>query len=200
MSEEQTTQAAVDETKVAAQPATEATGAQESDDLDSILKEFDDAKPVPSEPAKPATAAPAADDTKVASDTILSEAQFIRNERFKKDMNETIKEVRGDLPDSFFDNDFVQSWIDAQAAKDPRLGQAWAKRHDNPANFAKVKAALGKEFAKKYSKLPDAQATEDREAVTAAVRGASTRAPEGKVPDFSRMSNRELEKEWEKFT
>lgn len=189
MSEEQTTQAVVDETKAPALPGAEATSARTDDDLDSLLAQFDEGKPAPSEPAKPATAAPAADDQKVANETVLNEAKFIRQQRFQQDMQATIKDVRGDLPSDLYDDDFVQAWIDARATKDPRLANAWVNRDADPKKFGQVKAALGKEFAKKYGRLPDRQATEDREAVTAAVRGASTKAPEGKAPDYSKMTD-----------
>lgn len=195
MSEDQTTQAVVDETKAPALPGAEATGARTDDDLDTLLKQFDEQQPQrPSEPARPEPRAEAAPD-KVANDTVLKEAEFIRSERFKRDMSETVKEVRGDLPADLYDDKLVQAWIDARAADDPRLSRAWVERYDNPQRFQQVKAALGKEFARKYGRLPDRQATEDREAVTAAVRGASTKAPEGKAPDYAAMSPADFQAE-----
>jgi hypothetical protein len=113
---------------------------------------------------------------------VLNAREIRRQERFQKDMNATIKNVRGDLPEELFDGPLVQAWIDAQAKKDPRLATAWANRHTDPKKFEQVVGALGKEFSKIRPKLPDKQATEDREAVTAAVRGASTQAPAGKAP------------------
>jgi len=199
MSEDQTTQAAVDETKVSAVPDTEATGARTDDDLDKLLAEFDGSKPSSPEPAKPEPRAEAADDVKVATDEVLRARDEIRQDRFKRDMNDTIDKVRGDLPADFYDNTFMQAWIDAKASSDPRLAQAWVQRHENPQKFKQVVGALGKEFAKKYGKLPDRQATEDREAVTAAVRGASTKAPEGKAPDFAAMTPAAFQAEKDKL-
>lgn len=198
MSEDQTTQAVVDETKAPAQPGAEATSARTDDDLDALLSEFDQGKPEPSEPAKPAPAAPAANDQAVANETVLSEAKFIRQQRFQQDMQATVKDVRGDLPADLYDDDFVQAWIDAQATKDPRLANAWLNRSADPKKFGQVKAALGRDFAKRYGRIPDKQATEDREAVTAAVRGASTQAPAGKAPDYSKMTDAQLAAEWSK--
>lgn len=192
MSEEKT-QTVVDETNVTAQPVAEVTSARTDDDLDALLKEFDTETRAP-EPAQPATAAPAATDPALANETVLSEAKFIRQERFQKDMDEMIKKVRGDLPEELFDGPLVQAWIDSQATKDPRLANAWANRHADPKKFEQVVSALGKQFSK-YGKLPDKQATEDREAVTAAVRGASTRAPEGKAPDYSRLTPAQFQAE-----
>jgi hypothetical protein len=191
---EDNTQAVVDETKGAAQPAPAETSARTDDDLDTLLNEFDAAKPAATSTAQPEPRVEAAPD-KVANDTVLKEAEFIRSERFKRDIGETVKEVRGDLPADLYDDQLVQAWIDSRAMSDPRLGRAWAERYENPQAFARVKTALGKEFAKKYGRFPDKQATEDRDAVTAAVRGASTRAPEGKAPDYARMTPAEFQAE-----
>lgn len=199
MSEEQNTQAVVDETKVPAEPGAEVTSARDDDSLESLLAEFDKGNPKQSEPAKPEPRAEAANDVKDATAEVLAARDEIRNERFQRDMNATIKEVRGDLPSDFYDDDFMVAWLDSMAKKDARLAQAWGDRNQNPQQFARVKAALAKDFAKRYGKIPDKQVTEDREAVTAAVRGASTKAPEGKSPDYSKMTDQELAAEWDKI-
>jgi len=196
MSEAQTTQTAVDTTKTPAEPGVTADSARtDGDDLDQLLSEFDEsgrARATP-EPARPATNADAANpDFKALADEVRGLRTERQQETFRKDMDTTIKDVRGNLDPEYFDDVFVESWMDAQARLDPRLASAWANRHANPKQFAKVKESLGRTFVKKYGSLPDKQATEDREAVTAAVRGASTRAPEGKAPDFGKMSNHEF--------
>lgn len=197
MSEEDK-QAVVDEADVSATQDTGATSAREEDDLDKILAEFNE-QTRPAEPSKPEPTAGATNDQTNAAAEVLAARDEIRSERFQRDMGATIKDVRGDLPTDLYDDDFMTSWIDAQAKKDPRLAQAWVNRNSNPQSFAKVKAGLGREFAKRYGKLPDKAVTEDREIVTAAVRGASTKAPEGKAPDYAKMSNSELDSEWQKF-
>lgn len=191
MSEEQTTQTAVDATNTPAVPGVTEDSAREGDDLDKLLAEFDGGKTRPApEPTKPEqTGTP--DDLKALADEVRGLRTERQQETFRRDMDATIKNVRGDLDPEFFDDTFIESWVDSQARKDPRLATAWANRHANPQQFQKVVDTLGRSFAKKYSKLPDKQATEDREAVTAAVRGASTKAPEGKAPDFASLSNNE---------
>ena len=193
MSEAQTTQTAVDTTKTPAEPGVAADGARtDGDDLDELLSKFDSdtTRPTP-EPAKP-------EPTGEASDlkAVLDEVRELRTERnketFRKDMDAMTKTVRGNLDPEFFDDTFMEAWIDKQARDDPRLLQAFGNRHANPKQFQKVVETLGRSFNKRYSKLPDRQATEDREAVTAAVRGASTKAPEGKAPDYSGMNNAEF--------
>jgi len=118
---------------------------------------------------------------------------------FRQDMDKTVKSIRGDLDPEMFDDATVRGWINARADDDPRLAQAWVNRHNNPKQFEKVVTQLGRDFQKKFSKMPDKGATEDRDAVTAAVRGASTRAPAGQAPDFSRMTDREFQAEKDKL-
>lgn len=195
MSEAKTEQPAVDAVTAPAVPGAE-TGQdvrKDGDDVDALLNQFETstktaepAKPQtqPEPKAAPAVAAPAAPMT----DPAVAEVRaYIR----KQDMTKTVAAVRGDLDPARYDDRIVEAWLNVRATEDPRIANAWLSRHSNPQAFEKVVAHLGREFAKQYGNLPDRQATEDREAVTAAVRGASTKAPEGKAPDFSRMSNTE---------
>lgn len=121
-----------------------------------------------------------------------------RERQFKQDMDKTIQEIRGDLDPGTYDDTFMEAWVEAQARDDQRLQHAWADRHDNPKHFARVVETLGREFGKKFKSAPDAQATEDREAVSAAVRGASTPAPVEKPADYSNMNDNEFREEMEK--
>lgn len=188
-------QAVVDETNGAAQPAPEGTNARDGDELDNILKEFEErpAASTTAQPEKPA--ASPQNEVQNASAEVLAARDEIRSERFNRDMNVTIGKVRGDLPSDLYDDDIVRSWINAQADKDPRLAQAWANRDKNPQKFEQVVNALGRDFAKRYGKVPDKGATEDREAVTAAVRGASTSAPPAKAPNYATMTPGEFQAE-----
>lgn len=194
---EENTQAVVEDTKAPAAPGAEVDNARGEDaDLDTLLKEFE----TTTEPAKtqPEQKAEAATTTK-ADDGTSGRLQQVESFIFRQDMDKTIKAVRGDIAPEIADDDLVEAFIDAQARKNPALARAWTNRYANPKAFEKVVGALSKDFGKKFSQLPDRQATEDRSAVTAAVRGASTKAPEGKAPDYHKMSNAELDKEWEKF-
>lgn len=196
---DQTTQTAVDETKAPAVQGAEVVqdARTDGDDLDTLLKEYD-------QTAAPAAAAKSAQPEQTGTDTTARpapdpEIAEVKRYIFKQDMDKTVKSVRGDLDADYFDDSMVKAWIEAQAEADPRLGMAWANRHSNPKQFEKVVDSLGRTFNKKYGKLPDRQATDDRDAVTAAVRGASTRVPAGQAPDYSRMTDREFEAEKEKL-
>ena len=194
MSETTTTQTVVETTPAPATPGATEAGARTEDDLDTLLAAFDDqGKPSSSASAKPEPKAEPGNTEKsppaVADGALAEVQQFI----FRQDMDKTIKSVRGDLDPEHFDDEFVEAWMDAQARRDPRLSNAWRDRRANPKGFQKVVDGLGRTFAKKYGKMPDKGATEDRDAVTAAVRGASTRAPEGKAPDLGKMTEGEFQ-------
>ena len=195
---EELKQTVVDDTNASAKPDAEVENAREGEDFDKLLAEYDEkSKPSP-EPTKPEQTG-ATDDLKALADEVRGLRTERQKETFRRDMDSTIKNVRGNLDPEFFDDGFIEAWVDAEARKDTRLSVAWAQRHDNPKQFQKVVDMLGRNFVKKYGKLPDKQATEDREAVTAAVRGASTKAPEGKAPDFSGMNNAAFREEHKKL-
>lgn len=192
MTDTQTTQTAVDAPNAPAEPGVAGNDAQTNgDDLDKLLAEYDEkaAPPAATTPAQPEQK-PGTDTTaKPATDPDVAE---VKRYIFKQDMDKTVKAVRGDLSPDYFDDSLVKAWIEAQAEADPRLGLAWANRHNNPKQFEKVVDTLGRNFAKRYGKLPDKQATEDREAVTDAVRSASTKAPPAQAPNYAGMTNAEF--------
>ena len=109
-------------------------------------------------------------------------------------MQQTIEEVRGDLPKDVYDDDMVEGWLNALAIKDPRLTQAYLQREQNPRAWGKVKSELGKKLQDRFNKLPNREATDDREAVAQAVRGASTKVNTDPPPKFGQMSNTEYRK------
>lgn len=189
------TQAVVDETNAAPVADAEVTNAREGDDLDTLLKEFDQGTKTVDQPKPEPKPGADSDEVVTARNEVLQARDEIRQEKFTKDMRATVDDIRGDLPKEHFDDTLVRGWINARAEDDPRLAKAWMERAAKPQEFKRVVASLGREFAKKYGRLPDKQATEDREAVTAAVRGASTKVPEGKSPDFTKMSDGEFGKE-----
>jgi hypothetical protein len=93
-------------------------------------------------------------------------------------MTDAIGKIRGEVNSDFADDALVEGWLNAQAKGDPRLAKAWQERDANPRRFSQVIDKLGQEFSKKFKSLPDTKATNDREIVAAAVKGASKSAPE----------------------
>lgn len=195
MSEATPTQPVVTPTDAPPQAGAEGTDARtDGSDLDSLLKVYDDQTAAPAAAATPPATPPQPAAAPTSAD-VVEIRQFrdqIAREKFSRDMQNTVKDVRGDLPADIFDDKFVQAWIDARAADDPRLAKAWVERDANPSQFKRVVSALGKELSTKYGKLPDRNVTEDREAVTAAMRGASNRAPETPPASYAGKSDAEF--------
>ena len=186
---EDTTQPVVDETKVSAQPDTTVDSARnDGADLDSLLAQFEQQAAPRPEPVSP----PVQQQQPERQQLDPNVARVLgRIER--EDIGKLVSSVKGD---SDIEDDLVEAWIDTQARKDVRLQRAWLERDANPKAFEQIAKQLGKEFAKRTAKRPDPALTEDREAVVAAVRGASTnRAPDSPAPAFGGLSNVDFRKE-----
>lgn len=191
-------QPVVTETKEPTKSAPEATDARKAEpSLDDLLAEFGTKTREAAKPSTPETKPATATDPNLVEQVNTLSHEFARYAS-RADMDATIKAIRGDLDPEVFDDVLVESWLDSQARQDPRLTQAWLERREKPKQFEKVRAELGRSFGKKFSKLPDKAATEDREAVTAAVRGASTKAPEDRPPSYGSMSNQQVREDIEK--
>lgn len=181
------TQSVATDTEAQAKPDAEATSAQDTTpSLDSLLNEFEtQAKPQPA-PA-PAKAAP---------DPVVAELQRdIASMKFEREIEPVLKNIRGEIPqDVLSDREFL-ALIDDRAKHDPRIQNAYWNRASNPSVWAKIEKGLNAEYSKKFQPRVDAAATEDRNAVAAAVRGTSTKASEEKQPDYGSMSQAEFARE-----
>lgn len=196
---EETTQAVVDETNTPPVAGSAVDNARnDGPDLESLLAEFSQ-ETKPADPPSPQTVTDTTPPDVKALAAQVQSLQGVVNEvqqfKFQRDFGELVKDVRGDLDPDVFDDELIGAWVDAAARKDPRLQRAWLEREARPKQFRAIAGELGRSFKKKFDKLPDRNVTEDREAVTAAIRGASTKAPEDTPPNFSRMSNAEARKE-----
>lgn len=198
MSEEQTTQAAVDETKAPAEQGAAETSAQDDVGLEALLAEFEGSKSETPATAKPDTKVEAATDTDAKTRLDALERQ-IYEQKFQQDIAPVVQHIKGAIPDGVLTDAEILDLLDAKAKRDPRLAAAWVDRSKNPQGWKKVQEGLARDFAKRFEKLPDKSATEDREAVTAAVRGASTKVPEGKTPDYHRMTPAQFQAEKDKM-
>lgn len=192
-------QTVVTESDGQAKPGTEATDARKPDDLDTLLAEFE--KTASSSPAskpetKPETAQVAPDVAKRLEALERERA----DDRVQRDLAPVIAKIKEGLPaPDLLDDQEIIDLLDGRAKRDPRLAAAWANRHTNPKAWDGVVTALSRELSGKFKKLPDKAATEDRDAVAAAVRGASTTTPPpAKAPDYSKMGNAEYAAQVEK--
>lgn len=188
---EENTQPVVDAADTTAQPVVQANDARnDGDDLESLLKQFDQGtrtetvSPPATEQPKTTEAAPAVDPARL---------QRIEERLFKEDLDRTVANIMGDqkVPERF-----AKGWIDQVAREKPQVAQAFLNKHNNPDAWSKIERTLAKEFAKEMKQFTsiDPQVTEDREIVAAAVRGASTKAPDNKPIRMDGMSNAEYRK------
>lgn len=181
-------QAVVGEAEDSAQQESQATDAQEErSELDKILDEFPADEPEQAEPK---------DDPDLAKKVSELEKEVVHL-RTQPELTSLASQIRGDLDAEVFDDDFVISWLDSRAKKDPRVRSAWMNRGSNPSAFGKVVKEMGKQFQSITSKLPNQEVTEDRDAMEAAVRSASTKTAEIEQPNFQAMSDAEIQ-QWKR--
>ena len=181
-------QAVVEQTDAQATPAVEGAGAQ--DDLDTLLKEFEGTQETKSE-TKTETKPDTTTEDREAIEWAKQQRVKTYLDETRSAINEAAKAVKGDLP---VDDELAEGFLHAKAFKDERFKQAFINREKSPDAWSKVLKGMNAEFAKKFADMPDAQVSEDRAAVAAAVRGASTKASEPTPPDFSKMSDAEFRK------
>lgn len=154
--------------------------------LDELLAEFSQSTDKPAKSSTPEQKPTNADDL-VKRLTALEEERA--QTQLRKELDPVIRKVKGDTP---MKEEWIEDILNGSASRNPKLANAWMNRHQNPAAWDKVVTAIGKDIAGVFSNAVDKQATEDREAVTAAVRGASTKAPEERPPEYGSMSNNEF--------
>lgn len=195
MSEDQT-QETTEDTAAEADDATKASDgadARDDDGLDAALAEYE---------AKGTSKAAEQSQTEQTTDTKPSSLEasvkeLVEDKRARdrqsiaQDMAEAVKQVRGDVSATAYDDAMVEGWLNARAEQDPRVQQAWLDRHKNPVGFQRVLKGLSKDFAKGRATDVDAETTADRDAVTAAVRGATSSPPAEQQPEFGPMANNE---------
>jgi hypothetical protein len=88
----------------------------------------------------------------------------------------------------------VRGMLRETAAADQEAVAAWDNRRTNPRAWEFTRHRLAREYHKELASRIDEQATEDRAAVTHAIRsGASSVVPKEAAPDFGSMSDRELQ-------
>jgi hypothetical protein len=193
------------------------------DELESLLAQFDAQTAAPAETANdaPQSDASAIEQNQEQPDGLTLEDIFVRHERatlaaaretitnaaqqhmsqlqqeaHNRDMPVAVKEIRGALDQQVFSDDFVQTWIDNKARGSMALQQAWLDRAQDPQMWRAAQRQLGREFYDTFSNTAiDPQLTEDRFAVAAAVRGASSNAPVDPPVRYGQLSNSEFTKD-----
>lgn len=84
------------------------------------------------------------------------------------------------------------------ASYNPDIAQAFDNRGENPRAYTKVMRKLQDLIIQNAKSMPDREATEDRLAVAAAVRGATAKSISEKPADYGSMNDAEFAKELSK--
>ena len=173
----------VADTNAGTKSQTEDTSAQEPS-IDELLKQFEQTDtPEQKQPQKIG-----ADDIKEVVSFVREDREARIREKTETDIQAAVKNVKSDLD---LDDGLVRDLLYGKANTDPRFLKAFQMRHENPTGWESVQKAFHKELRTKLVKT-DQDATDDRAAVEAAVRSASTGSPEEPTPDFGSMSDAEF--------
>lgn len=148
--------------------------------LESLLNQYDEETKEPVKPEQPKQ-----DDVTAMRDELRQIRQERETERTQSDLEAAAKKIRGGVT-AFNINETI-GWLEAQAKEEPKVLDAFLKRKTAPKTWEKFVDALGPEFQKKFSATVDERVTNDREIVSAAVRGASTHAPEPEEKSVSEL-------------
>ena len=170
------------------EPKQESGEVDDAQDLDSILKEYDDqeAKPAPQPQKQP-------------DDDVAYLKQFVEQQRVKEvqsavsEAANSVKKAAGEAANHIPDY-LIEDALHGEARRNPRIEKAFEDRFNNPQGWNKVVEALGKKIAKDLTPT-DRKATESWDAVESAVHSSSTsQNTETAPPDFGKMSDAEFNK------
>lgn len=196
-----------DEQAVADQPDPESQetsadgGSAQDDDLDSLLNQWESSSAESAE-----TGEQTDDDSDLDPKEIKrmrKELNEIREAQWQNETHQAVSEAVSVMRKSVADEMDVPSelWEDVlygKAARDDRIRTAFMHRHKDPDKWNKTLASLAKQTVKGFKKDGvDKSATEDKNAVSSAVRSASKSPPADEGPsekDFDNMSDAEFKK------
>lgn len=184
MDEEVKKQAVADETKGVAEP-TPAVDSAQGADLDALLSQYDEGtKPV--SPPEPKVETP-------TNDIVATRLQKLEQRYLQEEVNKAGEEVFDGLEVS---GRLREAWLDKMAREKPAIARAFINKDNDPASWKRLIPALRLEARKDFPSAMkvDPEATADRNAVAAAVRGASTKATAEPAPSLGKMSDAELRK------
>lgn len=153
-----------------------------SDDLDALLSEF-------TEETKPA---PKTDKVEEAVNWINEERIRKAEEDVKNDLKSAVKNIGDSLDlDVKPTERVIRGLLRDIAEDDPAIQKAFDQRHKNPQAWASAQKRAARLIKEELS--IDQQATSDRNAITSAVKSASTKQPTPeKAPNLNSMSDREF--------
>src|SRR5262249_25158050 len=96
-------------------------------------------------------------------------------------------------------DEWARRWLIAEAQLNPALAQAFDQRHQSPDRFARQEKKVMERLLKAAKSQPDPEATANRMAVAAAVRGTTGKVPEEKPIRYGDLTDAEFKKELRKY-
>jgi len=171
------------------QSSGEGDNAQEGVTLEQLLNEYD----TPKQETKPEQATP----TQAAPDPITAEMQRFIERQVKKDNRQALNDAAKNMKQIAgidLDDDFFLGQLHVAADKDPRIGDIFNKRDENPKAWNDVVKAIGKDIAKRSKAHGDTdqESTDSWNAVEASVRSSSTSRGEEPPIDWGSLTDREF--------
>ena len=160
-------------------PAGEDIGAQ--DELDTLLAQYDEGQ----EPTEPPAEKPSEPVVDKRVDALLARER-------DNDINNAIDTIMDEVSDVQIPKSMVKGYLFAKESEDPRIGKAFDNRFSDPAGWNRILKGIAQEAKKEFKDLPDKAMTNDRNAVEAAVRGASSTKAEAPEVDFKGMDRNQL--------
>lgn len=173
----------------------EGKGAQgKGDDLDAILSEIEAEGKADDTPKKDVDAADEGKAAKADDPDLKAIAKSIYTREARRDLKSAIGAMRSESESlKGLGDDYIEGLMNVEAKRDPRIVKAWHNRETSPEAWERLLPVLGKKIAKRLGGAVDQQATEDREAVLAAVRGKSPgQGGAGTQVDLKNMNNAEF--------
>ena len=174
-----------EQTAVAEEPNVEAnqpstatdSGAAQEDGLDALLKEFDDRQEAAAAPKEPVPASEPKPEQIDAN--VLATLEQRLNQQEAREQRRDLEKMLDRFTDGVqADAVEAEAFLIAMAKREPKIERAYMARGQNPKQWNDIESALKREFTKRWGKKVDKQVTESRDAVSAAVRSASTAAPQ----------------------
>lgn len=178
-------QPAVETQEPVAQPTEPVANAQNTDDLDTLLSQYEqEVRPSPPEPQYQPQY-----EQQPQTDPFLEK---VKQKMFNDEVNATVDAVVGDMK---VPRRVAIGWLDQMARENPAIQRAWLNKDNDPRTWKRFEKTLSAEMKKEFASFQiDEAATADKEAVAAAVRGASNKAPVEPAPNLGSMSDAQLQK------
>jgi hypothetical protein len=183
-------QTVVDNADPAALPAADATTSAQEPTLEQLLDEYDRSVQRSSPQPEP-TPQLQSQDQQQTPPIDYGQIHRFQQKQFMDEVKGAAAKIFGDLK---VPEKAKIGWLDQMAREIPEAAASWQNRHNNPRQWAKWERYLSRAVEAEFKSPVDPVATDDRDAVAAAVRGASTKVTAEPPPSFGHMSNSEFRK------